>query len=216
MELNFRTLAASCAVALILGGGQALAHDGVEHGSAAEAEQHLQAAPLEDIPFDFQIGGAFELTDHRGRSVTDRDFHGSYLLVFFGYAQCESICPVGLGRMVQTVDLLGDDGAKIQPILITVDPKNDTVEALAAHVPKLHPRLVGLTGTPDQLSAARKAYRVDAKQVGQAWDGKPIFSHGSFLFLMRPDGSFGTLIPPVLAPEAMAKTIRKYMGEGSS
>ena len=164
-----------------------------------------------DIPFDFEIGGPFELTDHHGHQVTDKDFHGRYLLVFFGYAQCESICPVGLSRMVKAVDLLGQDGEAVQPALITVDPEDDTVEALARHVPKIHPRLVGLTGTPAQLAAARQAYRVDAKLVGQAWDGKPVYSHGSFLYLMAPDGSFATLIPPVLAPEAMAKTIRKYL-----
>ncbi|MEM7222770.1 MAG: SCO family protein [Pseudomonadota bacterium] len=213
--MKHSSLLSACAAVLLLG-GQAWAHDGEDHKAEPAPQVEIDPQAGEDIPFDFEIGGSFELVDHHGKKVTDSDFHGAYMMVFFGYANCESICPVGLSRMVKAIDLLGEEAKVVQPVLITVDPENDTVEALAGHVPKIHPRLVGLTGTPEQLAAARKAYRVDSKAVGKAWDGKPIFSHGSFLYLMAPDGSFATLIPPVLSPEAMAKTIRKYLAQAET
>jgi protein SCO1/2 len=194
-------------VAGALSGGVGRAH---ETGSHAEAPAAADA-PGPDVPFPFEIGGPFRLTDHRGREVSDADFRGSHLLVFFGYTNCDRICPVGLNRMAEALDLLGEDGARVQPLLITVDPARDTVETLAAYVPKIHPRLIGLTGSPEQLAAAAKAYRVEIEEVGKSWKGEPILAHGSYLYLMGPDGGFATLLPPVLDAATMAKTIRKYL-----
>ena len=177
------------------------------------------AAPLpglaaSDTPaaFPLEIGGPFELIDHRGRAVRDTDFRGAYTLVFFGYANCPGICPLGLRNMVRAVDLLGSAGARVTPLLITVDPESDTPENLAPAVTKIHPALIGLTGTPAQLSAARKAYKVDAQPVGRAWNGLNLFSHGQYIYLMGPDGKFLTLFPPVMDPETMAKAIGRYLG----
>lgn len=195
-------------LAVALPGGAALGH-GEEKHQAAKPAAAVAAVP--DAPFPFEIGGAFELTDHRGRPVTDRDFRGRPMLVFFGYANCERICPVGLKRMVEAMDLLGEAGRKIQPVLITVDPARDSAESLAAYVPTVHPRLVGLTGSPKQLAAAAKAYRVERQDLGKSWDGKPVISHGSYVYLMDAEGRFATLLPPVLDAAAMAKTIRKYL-----
>ncbi len=187
--------------------GVASAHEGETHPAPrVEAEVAGPAAP-----FPFEVGGPVRLTDHHGRKVSDEDFRGSYLLVFFGYANCERICPVGLSRMVEAIDLLGEDAARVQPLLITVDPARDTVEVLADHVPKVHPRLIGLTGTPSQLAAAAKAYRVETERVGTSWKGEPVFAHGSYIYLMGPDGRFATLLPPVLDSATMAETIRKYL-----
>lgn len=193
--------------AWLWGGGSGLAHEAEKH--PAPKIEAKAAGP--DAPFPFEVGGPFRLTDHNGREVSDEDFRGSYLLVFFGYANCDRICPVGLRLMVEAIDLLGEDGARIQPLLITVDPARDTVEVLAAHVPKVHPLLIGLTGTPAQLAAVAKAYRVESEQVGTSWKGKPVFAHGSYIYLMGPDGRFATLLPPVLDAAAMAETIRKYL-----
>lgn len=198
-------LLAALAVCLS-GGGVALGHDEEKQQAVGPA-----VAAVPDTPFPFKIGGPFELTDHRGRPVTDRDFRGRPMLVFFGYANCERICPVGLKRMVEAIDLLGEAGQKIQPVLITVDPARDSAATLAAYLPTLHPRLVGLTGSPAQLAAAAKAYRVDRQDLGKSWDGKPVISHGSYLYLMDAEGRFATLLPPVLDAAAMARTIRKYL-----
>ena len=172
------------------------------------------AAPAdagEATPFPFEIGGPFELVDHRGRRVTEREYLGSHLLVFFGYAQCRSICPVALERMAAALDLLGAAGAGVQPLLITVDPAHDDIEALARRVAEVHPRLIGLTGSRDALDAAAKAYRVETEARGTSLKGTPIFSHGSYIYLMGPDGKFATLLPPVMGAEQMASIIGRYL-----
>ena len=199
------------ALGALLTSGPVWAHGEEKHAPAAAPAPAASEAALPAAAFPVDIGGPFALTDHTGREVTERDFQGRHLLVFFGYAQCESICPVGLKRMVEALDLLGEAGATVQPVLITVDPEQDTVEALARHVPTIHPRLVGLTGTPDQLAGARKAYKVESKRVGKSWNGAPIFNHGSYIYLMDPAGDFATLLPPVLDSAAMAKIIRNYL-----
>ena len=194
-------------LAVLLAAGGAGAHDRHKPAKAAES----QGPPALPAAFAFDIGGPFALIDHRGRNVTDRDYRGAFLLVFFGYASCENICPVALGSMAAALDLLGPAGEDIQPLLITVDPATDGMEALAAYVPKVHPRLVGLTGSAQAIEAAAKAYHVESRKVGTAWDGGPIFSHGSYLYLMGRDGEFLTLLPPVMDAETMANTIRRYL-----
>jgi protein SCO1/2 len=188
-------------------------------GGAGAHDQHKPAHPTAESPgppslpaaFPFDVGGPFALIDHRGQDVTDQDYRGAYLLVFFGYASCENICPVALGSMAGALELLGPAGEEIQPLLITVDPAIDDVEALAAYVPKVHPRLVGLTGSAEALQATAKAYHVESRKVGTAWDGGPIFSHGSYVYLMGRDGQFLTLLPPVMDAQTMATTIRRYL-----
>ncbi len=176
----------------------AKAHDASRHG----------AVPPE-LPI--AVGGPFALIDQRGMAVTDADFHGQFMLVFFGYANCTGICPTGLRNMTAALDLLGEAGSRVAPVLITVDPVTDTKDNLAPAVAAIHPRLVGLTGSHDALSAAAKAYKVSAKLVGWTVKKEPIIEHGSFIYLMGPDGRFVTLYPPILDPAAIADSIRQYL-----
>lgn len=199
------------------GGGAGLAHDSEPHGTQPKTavvqpgtEQGMGEGG-DFSPFPADIGGPFALISHTGTAVTDADFHGRFMLVFFGYAQCEAICPVGLKQMTEAVDLLGDLGERVQPVLISVDPEADTPEALARHVPTIHPRLIGLTGSPEAVAAAKAAYKVDSKAVGRSWKGTPVISHGSYIYLMGPDGALLSVVPPVLGPEAMAEILRRYV-----
>ena len=169
------------------------------------------AAAARPAAFPVDLGGSFALMDHTGRAVSDEDFRGTFMLVFFGYANCPGICPIGLRTMVEAVDLLGAWGERVVPLLISVDPANDTPANLAPAVAKIHPRLVGLTGTAAQLAAARAAYQVSAKLAGRSWQGVDLFEHGSFIYLMGPDGKFLTLFPPIMPPEAMAAAIGRYL-----
>jgi protein SCO1/2 len=204
-----RVFAAALVMLLaVAGAGPALGHEGHKQDKApAEAAE----APEVAEPFPVDIGGPFALIDHTGKSVTDADFRGRYMLIFFGYAQCDSICPVVLKHMTEAVDLLGEQGEQVQPILITVDPKNDTPKILAAHLPTVHPRLVGLTGKPAAIEAAMKSYKVNARPMGQSWKGTPVISHGSYIYLMGPDGALLSILPPVLSAEAMAGIIARYI-----
>ncbi len=171
----------------------------------------LTGAPTAAYATSLEIGGPFSLTDHNGRQRTDRDFRGRFMLVFFGYAQCRSICPVGLRRMAGALDALGAAGDAIQPILISIDPARDTPDALRASVARIHPRLIGLTGDAARINAAAKAYQVEFNQVSRTSDGAPILAHGSYIYLMRPDGSFATLIPPFLGEAQIVEILRRYI-----
>jgi protein SCO1/2 len=208
------------AAVAVAAAGPVLGHETHDHaegqaGAIAEVPAGTESGSEDAArePFPVDIGGPFTLVDHTGRPVTDGDYRGRFLLVFFGYARCDSICPVGLKRMTEALDLLGGAGESVQPILITVDPENDTPEVLAAHLPTIHPRLIGLTGAPEDIAAAMKAYKVNAKLVGQTWKGTPRISHGSYIYLMGPDGKLLSVLPPVLSPEAMAGIIRGYLDQ---
>jgi protein SCO1/2 len=168
------------------------------------------AAPAQEPP-PLELGGPFALVDHKGNAVTERDFHGRFILVFFGYANCSSVCPIGLRHMTEALDLLGEAGAAVAPVLITVDPERDTVATLAPALAKIHPRLIGLTGTPEQLAAARRAYRVGAKVTGRDLAGGALYEHGTFIYLIGPDGAFLSLFPPVMPPPALAAAIARHL-----
>lgn len=163
------------------------------------------------VAFPVAIGGPFELVDHFGNRRSSGDFEGAYPLIFFGYAQCKSICPVALRTMLDAVDLLTEDGKRLQPILITVDPEGEPPEVLRPAVEKLHPRLLGLTGTSQQIADVQKAFSVKSELVGYNLKGKAVFAHGSYVYLMGPDGSFLTLLPPILDAPTMAAKLKAYL-----
>lgn len=106
-------------------------------------------------------GGPFTLVDHTGNTVTDADFRGEYMLVYFGYINCPDICPMGLSHMTSAIRQMGETGASVRPVFITVDPQRDTVEKLGGYVSAFHPRLVALTGSRGQVAKAATAYKVD-------------------------------------------------------
>lgn len=188
---------------------EAGAHDGVVHATPAETAAHGDSAPA--LPFPVRITPRFALTDQTGRAVTEADFAGRPMAIFFGYASCESICSVALPSLAAALDILGPEGAAIAPVLITVDPARDTPEAMARRLPDYHPRLIGLTGTESALAEARAVFQVDAAQVSETPEGGAIYAHGSFVYLVGRDGQVKTLLPPILSPERMAELMRKYL-----
>jgi protein SCO1/2 len=202
----------SGALALLLAAGlaaPAIAHDGVAHPTPAQAVAHDSGAPA--LPFPLHIEPRFALTDQTGRAVTQADFAGRPMAIFFGYASCESICTVALPSLAAALDILGPEGSEIAPILITVDPARDTPQAMARRLPDYHPRLIGLTGSETALAEARAAFQVEAKQVAATPEGAPIYAHGSFIYLIGRDGAVKSILPPILAPERMAELMRKYL-----
>jgi len=112
------------------------------------------------VPSQVRIGGPFTLTDHRGNRVTDADYRGKLMLVYFGYGYCPDVCPTELQNLAVALDEMGDSAAAVQPVFITVDPERDTVAFLADYVANFHTRLVGLTGTREQVDSVATAYRV--------------------------------------------------------
>lgn len=166
------------------------------------------APAAEGLPFPVQIDARFALTDQTGRAVTEQDFRGAPMVLFFGYANCQSVCSVALPHIGEAMEILGAAGAPIAPVMITVDPARDTPAALAETLPRYHPRLVGLTGTPEALAEARAVFQVKTEQVAADPDGGPIFAHGSFIYLIDGDGRVKSVLPPILPPERLAEVIR--------
>lgn len=179
----------------------------------------LTQAPAEQPdPLADRFGGPFALVAHDRRPVTDKTFHGRFMLVQFGYTRCPDICPTTLADMTAAMDALGPLQAQVQPLFITVDPARDTPDILAAYRASFHPSLVMLTGTELQIRAVTKAYRVHRKkyllQPG-ATDAANDYGvdHGSLAYLMGPDGKFRTLIPYTTPPDKMAQIIKRYVTE---
>lgn len=142
------------------------------------------------------IGGPFTLTDQTGARRSEADLEGRYALVYFGYTYCPDICPTSLSTMTQAVDLLAetapDKAEAVLPVFITVDPARDTVEALASYAAHFHPRLMALTGTEAEVSAAAKAYRIYYQKVEDPSASDYLMDHSSVIYLMAPDGSYLT------------------------
>ena len=158
------------------------------------------------------IGGPFTLVDQDGRTVSDADFRGKYMLIYFGYTYCPDVCPTSLSRNADALKLLGAKADKVQPILITVDPERDTAATLKAYVPAFGPRLVGLTGTKEQIAAVAKEYRVYyGKSPSAKGDEFYLVDHSSFSYLMAPDGHFLRFITHTAKPEEMAASLAQVI-----
>lgn len=193
--------------------GVASAHDGVKHDTIDDASVHSAktAAAAPNTPgFPDVVGGDYRLINQFGQERTSTDPAGRYQVIFFGYANCKAICSVALPRMAEAVDILAKQGITVTPLLITVDPERDTVEAMREAVPAIHPEMIGLTGSEAALAEAYKAFSVEKSLVFEHPEYGPIYAHGSFVYLTGPDGSFKTLMPPILTPERMADVVATY------
>jgi len=158
------------------------------------------------------IGGPFTLTDHTGRRVSDADFRGKFMLVLFGFTYCPDVCPSSLQVMAAALDRLGPKAERIVPILITVDPERDTPRQLAAYVASFHPRLIGLTGSPAEVEAAQKAYRVYVRKVPDPKSTAGYnLDHSAFVYLMGPDGTYRTHFGPATSLDAMADRLARIV-----
>jgi protein SCO1/2 len=159
------------------------------------------------------IGGPFTLTDQNGKPRTQADFAGKLMLIYFGYTYCPDVCPTSLTTMTDALKILGPKADRIVPVFITVDPARDTVDQMKMYVEHFDPRFVGLTGTPEQVVAAAKTYRVYfAKQKDAAAGSEDyLVDHTSITYLMDRQGRFLTHFGHAVTAEAMAERIRKYL-----
>lgn len=193
----------------VLAGTMALAHGDEDHGTPAQPAQPLDlSAPVTPLPWD--VGGPFELIDHTGQTRSEMDPNGRYQLLFFGYASCPGICSAALPMMADAVDLLAEDGVDVSPILLTIDPKLDTLDNMGPALAELSPAFVGLTGEPDALQKAYSAFRVSFEQLFIDPEYGPIYSHGSHIYLLDPGGEVLTLLPPVLPAEQVVAIVKRY------
>ena len=160
------------------------------------------------------IGGPFALIDQTGKTVTDKDFHGRYMLVFFGYTHCPDVCPAELQVMAEALSELGPKASEIVPVFISLDPERDTPGVMGAYLKNFGPNFVGLTGSPEAVAAAAKAYRVSfSKFYNNGQDDKTNYSvdHSTLLYLMDRNGDYVTNFNFGTSPARMAESLRRYL-----
>jgi cytochrome oxidase Cu insertion factor (SCO1/SenC/PrrC family) len=180
---------------------------------AVIAEQRLTDTPRTGTAPEVKIGGPFTLTDHTGRPVTEKDFRGKAMLIFFGYTYCPDVCPTSLTEISAAMDKLGPSADKVVPILVSIDPERDTPEVLKDYVAHFHPSIVGLTGTPEQIKQAARVYRVYFAKVPDKGGDKDAYlmDHSSVIYLMGPDGKFLAHFSTQTDAETMAAKIKSLL-----
>lgn len=136
------------------------------------------------------IGGSFSLVDQNGHAVTDADLKGEYALIYFGYTYCPDVCPTDMARIGQGLKQFEAKdpkrAAKVQPVFVTIDPERDTQAVVGEFVANFHPRFIGLTGSPEAIAEALKAYRVFATREGEGPDY--LMNHSANAYLFSPEG----------------------------
>lgn len=135
------------------------------------------------------IGGPFTLTSGSGARVTDAEVITGPTLVYFGYTFCPDFCPTDLSRNAVAADMLAERGIKIGQVFVSIDPERDTPEVVADFTDSIHPDIVGLTGSPEEVKAAADAYRVFFRKAGDDPEYY-MMDHSTFTYLMAPDVGF--------------------------
>lgn len=158
-----------------------------------------------------QVGGPFELQDQYGQSVSEQTFSGQWLLVFFGFTRCADICPTTLVHMARVLDGLGEQANQVQPLFISLDPERDTPDVLTAYTSFFDERILGLTGSAEQIRHVADSYSVYVEKVpvGDTY----MLDHTGSIYLMAPDGEFAELFSQRMPTEAMVREISSAIGQ---
>ncbi|MCB9960178.1 MAG: SCO family protein [Rhodospirillaceae bacterium] len=164
------------------------------------------------------VGGPFTLTDHTGAEVTDADYRGGYVLLYFGYTFCPDVCPTELWKIVQALGQMPEEvAAQVTPVLVTIDPQRDTPEALAQYVALFDPRMVGLTGTAEQIAAVADEYNVYYARVDDAEDpSRYTMDHSVYTYLVGPDGTVRNVFTNGQTAEQIAEAVTAEVEGGGS
>ncbi|MEP4249726.1 SCO family protein [Tateyamaria sp.] len=153
-----------------------------------------------------QIGGPFELLNADGQTVTDADVITEPTLVYFGYTFCPDVCPLDTARNAEAVDVLAQRGMSVTPVFISVDPGRDTPDVVGDFAFNLHEKMIGLTGSPEQVDAASKAYRT-YYNVHDTSDEFYLVDHSTFTYLMMPEIGFVEFFRRDVTADAMAERV---------
>lgn len=196
-----------------------LALIGVGLGAVFALVQNKSSAPSPSTPAGpllnvAGVGGPYTLTDHTGKVRTEADFKNTYKLIYFGFTFCPAICPTELQKITIALNELGDDASKIQPLFISVDPERDTSAVLKNYVTLFHPRLIGMTGTQDQIDAVKKAYKVYSAKVPPSKGADAdeyMVDHTSFIYFMSPDDQLIALFRTEDNADVVVEQVRRTL-----
>lgn len=162
------------------------------------------------------VGGPFTLTDETGRTVTSETFAGQWRLMYFGFTYCPDICPTRTGEIAEGLKIFEKghpkEAARLQPLFVTVDPERDTPAALAEFTDSFHPRLLGLTGSREQIDAALKAFRIYAQKVPGTTPDAYNYDHLDVVYLMDPEGRPVQFISgPTVTRQTVAQMLERFL-----
>lgn len=199
--MRFTNLAAPIAIAALM---------------LAACSQETQTTGSEAPPLEgAAIGGDFTLTGETGEPVSFSDFDGQYRTVYFGYAYCPDICPTDNQRAMAGLKRFEEEspelGAKVQPLFVSIDPERDTPEVLTEFTDAFHPRLIGMTGTKEQLDAAANAFAVYYSRGEETESGGYLMDHSNITYLFGPDGNPLAMLPTDEGPDAVAAELAKWV-----
>lgn len=156
------------------------------------------------------IGGEFELVNHKGEMVSDKDFLGKYMIVYFGYTYCPDVCPMDLQIMADSLSYLSPEQLdQVNPVFVSVDPDRDTIEVMAEYTSYFHEKLIGLTGSRAQIDIVKKAYRVFAAKADHSPDY--LVDHTAYTYFMGKDGRLLQHFNHGEDPETMAAKMASYI-----
>jgi len=159
---------------------------------------------------------AFDLVDTKGEAVRGTDLRGRWVLVSFGYTFCPDLCPTVLNEIAGALALLGPLAARVQPVFVSIDPHRDTPDALREYVQAFDERILPLTGTPDQLARAAKAFGVAYFKVPGSAQDDYTFAHSAIMTLIGPEGGLVLRFSADASAERIASTVRKLIDASSS
>lgn len=172
-------------------------------------------ASQEPVKSESRIGGAFELVNTEGETVTNADFRGQYKLIYFGYTYCPDVCPTTLLHITRALNMLEErapeKAAKITPIFITVDPERDTVKQMRDYVSNFHSSLVGLTGSAEQIAKAARKFKVTYWRVEGGQNSEYTMAHSGYTFVMSPDGGYIDRFDHTVRAKAIAEAMDKLI-----
>eukprot|EP00871_Galdieria_phlegrea_P000850 jgi/Galph1/1766/GphlegSOOS_G438.1 len=161
------------------------------------------------------IGGPFHLVDFNGNEVTDKDFRGKFMLLYFGFTFCPDVCPEELNKMTEAMNILekklSSSSEKVVPVFISVDPERDSTKQMKEYLKDFHPRFVGLTGDPAAVEQVAKAYRVFYSKDRSSSSEDYLIDHSIITYLIGPDGNFVTFFGKNTTADEMAKKIGEYL-----
>ena len=199
-----------CGRTLFVAGALIFSGPTADPTGAQEADPARAARLMDDLMWGRgSVGGPFELIDHTGKKRTDAEFRGKLLLVYFGYTYCPDVCPTDLLQISLAVDKLGAAGLDAQPLFISIDPERDTISVLAQYVGNFHPRLIGLTGTPDQIRTVADSYKAYYARYTPPDGGAYLIDHTGFIYLMGRSGEYLGFFPPGTSADRMVDIVRQ-------
>jgi protein SCO1/2 len=199
-----RTIAASAAIVVSAAVAQPAAEP--RRADAARLMSELMSGQVASVV-------PFALPDQHGRRVGPRDWRGRAVLLYFGYLYCPDVCPTDLRAIADAIDALGADGARVQPVFVTLDPIRDTAELAGRYATAFHPSFAALRGSEAETRELAKAYKVYFEKVPMASGGYTI-DHTAFTYVLDTEGRYVGYFPPGTSGARMAAFVRTLLPPG--